>query len=155
MEPELIPAIVGAILSILAASLGFAATKEASDLLRRLGILPKKESISFAERLSALMEKLNAASSEVDVVLREISRVAQHRQETVEKLEKNLHHLESKEKQAKERIEVLENTPVEAAEYFAELISAVEKRSKKRDFVLFGAGAVVSAVVGLAIRFVD
>lgn len=114
--------------------------------------MPKKVSASYAERLSILTQKLDSASSEVDDVLREIVLVADNRQKTVEKLEKELPLLESKEQELKERITALENTPVEVAEHFAELISVGEKRGAKRDYFLFGAGVLVTTAIGITIQ---
>jgi len=151
MGIELLATLLGALTSLIAG--GLLSTALTQKFIRRALNLPEKKAASYAERLSTLTQKLDAASGEVDDVLREIALVAENRQTTVEQLEKDLHHLETKEQEMKGRITALENTPVEVAEHFAELISAGEKRSTKRDYFLFGAGVLVTTAIGLAIQF--
>jgi hypothetical protein len=57
--------------------------------------------------------------------------------------------LESREREMKERIETLQKTPIAVAEHFAKLLEPAERRSARRDFILFGAGVVVSTVIAL------
>ena len=150
MGIEIIALLLGGVASLLTGGI------VASELARKIARLafgsPAEEPASYAERLSILTQKLDSASSEVDDVLREIVLVAENRQKTVEKLEKELPLLESKEQELKERITALKNTPVEVAEHFAELISVGEKRGAKRDYFLFGAGVLVTTVIGITIQ---
>lgn len=106
----------------------------------------------FSERLSELTESLTRASREVDSVLSEIAAVARAREASVKKLEIDLQALEGQEEQLKGRIEALQNTPLPVAEHFAALIASGEKRSAKRDYLLFGAGVVVSTILSIIIQ---
>lgn len=143
--------------SLLAASLsmvagGVASSKEIQKFVRKILRLPEEEKVSYSERLSELTKKLEESSREVDEVLREIGEVTEKRQSAVEALEHDLTDLEAKEADLKEKISALENTPVEAAKHFADLVSDGEKRGAKRDYLLFGAGVMVSTVVAIAIQ---
>ncbi len=62
--------------------------------------------------------------------------------------------LETREKELKEKIEALESTPLPVAEHFAKLLESGEKRSAKRDYVLFGAGVVVTTGVAIIIQVI-
>jgi hypothetical protein len=46
----------------------------------------------------------------------------------------------------------LEKTPLAVAEHFAKLVAPGEKRSAMRDYLLFGAGVVVSTAIGIVIQ---
>ena len=121
-------------------------------LLRRILKKSEPSKESYGEKLSRLTESLTKASSEVDEVLSELARIARHREQAVKKLEMELGKLEGREKQLQKRIQELENVPLPVAEHFAKLMAAGEKRSALRDYILFGAGVVVSTVVAIILR---
>ncbi len=60
--------------------------------------------------------------------------------------------LENREKELKEKIEVLEKIPIPVAEHFAKLLESGERRSVRRDYLLFGAGVLVTTVITIAIQ---
>lgn len=91
-------------------------------------------------------------SREVDAVLLELTQAARTREESVRKLETDLASLELHEKDLKEKIEALEQTPLPVAEHFAKLIAAGEKRNAKRDYLLFGAGVIVTTIIGFVFQ---
>lgn len=150
MGLEILVSILAGVISMIAG--GVASSKEIKKLVRKVLNLPQDEAISYSEKLSNLTNKLEESSREVDKVLKEIAQVADNRQKTVEKLEHDLTTLEAKENHLKEKISALESTPVEAAKHFADLVSEGEKRGAKRDYLLFGAGVLVSTVVAIAIQ---
>jgi hypothetical protein len=108
----------------------------------------------YSERLSELTASLMRASREVDSVLSELACVARNRESAVQRLEDDLQSMEMREKELKEKIEALENTPLPPAEHFAKLLESGEKRGAKRDYLLFGAGVIVTTVIAITIRMV-
>jgi uncharacterized protein YhaN len=149
MGLDLLAAILGAAASLLGA--GLASTGLIQKLVRALikGEAPQKP---YSERLAELTENLSKASREVDAVLVELAGVAKDRAQAVHQLETDLATMEGREKQLKERIDTLENTPLAVAEHFARLVAPGEKRSAMRDYLLFGAGVVVSTAIGIAVQ---
>jgi len=126
-------------------------------LIRKISGISEAEShakISYSERLTSLLGKLKESTAEVDTILADLAAVSSARIDAVQRLEADLKALEQKEKSLREMITALEKTPMEAAEYFAKLTSAGEKRSAKRDYFLFLAGVVVSTIIGLIMQFV-
>lgn len=143
------------LVSLLAASLsmvaGILSNEVLQKLIRRALKLPVPEK-SYGERLSELTESLTKASRQVDQVLSELATVAKEREKNVRELEANMELLEKRENDMKSRIEHLEKIPLPAVERFAEIINLGEKRSAMRDYMLFGAGVVVSTVIAIGLR---
>ena len=126
-----------------------------TDVIRRvIRVILKIEEPekSYSERLGKLTENLSQASREVDEILSELSRVAKERASTVQQLEIDLATMEGREKELRETIDALEKTPLPVAEHFAKLVAPGEKKSAVRDYLLFGAGVLVSSIIGLAIQ---
>ena len=111
-----------------------------------------KSSAVYSEQLSRLTSSLKKASREVDRVLNELSEVASDRERAVKKLESDLTSLERKEIDLKQRIDTLEKFPLPVADHFAKLIESGEKRSARRDYVLFGAGVLVSTGIAMILK---
>jgi septal ring factor EnvC (AmiA/AmiB activator) len=108
-----------------------------------------EKSPSYSEKLSALTTNLTQASREVDTILHELTEVSQERAEAVRQLEAELEKLEAAEKEQKQRIEELKQVPIPAVEHLLETMKPSEQRSERRDYLLFGAGVVVSTVVSI------
>ncbi len=113
----------------------------------------KKPEKTYSERLSELTESLTKASTEVDEILGELATVAQEREETMQKLETEIASMEQHEQQTKQRIEALEQAPT-VAKHFEELIKSGQKRSAYRDYLLFGAGVIVTTVASILIQVI-
>jgi chromosome segregation ATPase len=143
MNPDMLIAVVGAIGSFVAA---LTSGEVLLPLLRRLFGRPQPQK-SFSERLSSLTASLTRASGEVDEVLRELAQVARDREAAVKKLEGDLAALEGREKELKDKIEALQKTPLPVAEHFAKLLESGERRTMRRDYLLFGAGVVVTTAI--------
>ena len=144
------------LVSLLAATLSMAAGGIASSdviqkLLRRLLKLPLPEK-SYGERLSELTDSLTKASRQVDEVLSELAAVAKEREKNARELEANMQLLEKRENDMKTRIEHLEKVPLPAVEHFAALMNRGERRSAMRDYMLFGAGVVVSTIIAIGLK---
>lgn len=114
--------------------------------------MPEPSGRPYGERLSELTASLTRSSAEVDLVLRELAQVARDREAAARKLETGLSGLEAREKDLKQRIEILQETPIPVAEHFAKLLQSGERRSARRDYVLFGAGVVVTTGITIAIQ---
>jgi hypothetical protein len=128
------------------------------DVLKWLEIKvfqPQQRIPSYAERLSQLMRTLRESSSEVDAVLRELASVAVQRESAATKLEQELKDLETKEASLQQRIQDLQNVPIPVAKYFAELTEPGERRSARRDYMLFGAGVLVSTAISIVFFLVQ
>jgi len=146
---ETLTAVIGALVTLLAG--GVASTEITRKLVHRILGKPEPEK-TYSQRLSELTHGLTNASAEVDSILTELGRVAKEKETSVRKLEQGLTALEQKEQDIQDRIKALENVPIPAAEHFARLMETGEKRSAMRDYVLFGAGVVVTTVVTIVIQ---
>jgi predicted RNase H-like nuclease (RuvC/YqgF family) len=149
MGIEILVSLLAATLSMVAG--GIASSEVIQKLLRRVLKLPVQEK-GYGERLSELTESLTKASRQVDQVLSELATVAKEREKNVRELEANMQLLEKRENDMKTRIEHLEKVPLPAVEHFAEIMNRGEKRSAIRDYMLFGAGVVVSTVIAIGLK---
>lgn len=149
MDMEILIAFVASILSMLAGGIA------SSQVIRKLLLkLLRKEPLpyTYAERLSELTNSLTKASGDVDAVLQEMTLVAREREQTVKNLEIGLTELEKREKELKENIEVLEKVPIPVAEHFARLVEPGQKRSTRRDYVLFISGVLVTTIIAVILQ---
>lgn len=151
MTAEIGLAILSALLSALGGRLAL------SDFLSRLlgKLLHKKVAPAgktYSERLATLGGSLTKASAEVDSVLQEMAEVTAEREKSVQALETGLANLEKTEKELKEKIALLQNVPIPVAEQFAKLVAPAEKKSARRDYVLFLSGVVASTVIAVILK---
>jgi len=156
MSPEIILSLLGALISLLSGKLVFnpIGKRFFNDLAQILtGKEVEKGEVQYSEKLERLTSSLIKASREVDAVLVELAQVAQDREQSVQKVEADLLKLQNREKELQERIQHLQNVPIPVAEHFAKLTSSGEKRSARRDYILFGAGVVVSTVIAILLKF--
>ena len=70
----------------------------------------------------------------------------------VEKLELQLTQLTAEEESVRNRISALKETRLEVAEHFAAVISSGERRSARRDYLLFGAGVLVWTAISVILQ---
>ena len=152
MGIEIIASLAAAVTALLVGGVGSSSTIQ--RLIRELLGIRKEPEKPYGERLSELSASLTKASREVDSVLGELTDVARSREAAVQKLEADLETLQTREKELKEKIEALESTPLPVAEHFAKLLESNEKRGATRDYVLFGAGVVVTTVIATVIQLV-
>jgi len=149
MSLDIIATIIGALASLLAG--GLASSKIIQKFIQTFFHIeaPQKP---YSERLGELTSNLTKASREVDSILGELAQVARSRESAVVKLESDLSSLEAREKELKDKIEVLQKVPIPVAEHFARLLESGEKRSARRDYALFGAGVLVTTFIAIAIQ---
>jgi hypothetical protein len=141
-----------------------------------LGALGKNAGTLLAERMSSLTERifsfqrsktspnstgdlltrLHSASSEMESVLGELRTTADERLKKVSALEASINELIEKEKKLQEKIqgtEGLSKATVEAiAQVVGEKLEKAERPKRRRDYVLFAAGVIVTAVIGVGIE---
>jgi hypothetical protein len=153
--------IVAPLLALLVSLLGAAAVvfipvtrKLIYQILQLFGFEGREAEKPYSERLSELMTSLIKASREVDGVLAQLAEVTRNREVAVQNLETESAALETREKELKESIQALEKTPLPAAEHFAKLLESREKRSARRDYMLFGAGVMVATVIAIIAQVV-
>lgn len=146
----------GLVVNLLSNVVGNRLDPTVGRLLKKLGLLPAERSKTYEERMSSLTANVAKASAEMDRVLREMALVGQEHLSAVKSLERQLGDLRMKEQSLKEQIQALEQTPIPVAEYFAGLVEQGnrqgERRSAWRDYLLFAAGVVVSAVVSIILK---
>lgn len=101
--------------------------------------------------LIRLVNDLNETSSELDNILAEIVEVAQHRGEAAAKLQAEINRLEQTEEEYLVRIETLKNEPVRAINDLLNELEPNQIQNPRRDFMLFVAGVLVSAIVSIVL----
>jgi predicted RNase H-like nuclease (RuvC/YqgF family) len=114
----------------------------------------KKPEKTYSERLEQLTSSLTRSASEVDSLLSELAQVARSKEDTVQKREKEMEALEIREKELKEKIEALEKTPLPVVEHFAKFLESGEKRSAKRDYMLFSANVLATTLIAIIIQII-
>ena len=145
----LIATIIGALASLIGGLIVSSVTIQ--NLIRTLFHIEETKT-SYSERLAELTTNLTKASREVDLILGELAQVAKSRESAVTKLESDLSGLESREKELKEKIEALQKVPIPVAEHFTKLLASGEKKSARRDYLLFGAGVLVTTFIAIVIQ---
>jgi hypothetical protein len=103
-----------------------------------------------------LLTRLRSASSEMDSVIHELEATADERIKRVAALEGSINELIEKEKNLKETIQGTEGLSKATAETLGKIVEKqlekVETPKRRRDYALFAAGVLVSAVVGIGIE---
>jgi prefoldin subunit 5 len=146
-----IAGLLGALLSLVGA--GILAVDSVRKFIRYILRLPaEKKAEPFREKLDRLSNSLADASHEVDTVLSELASVAKAREEAVSRLEAELKTLEQREQSLQKSIKDLEAVPLPVVERFAELTAPGERRSARRDYILFALGVVVSTIIAVVLK---
>jgi hypothetical protein len=99
--------------------------------------------------LARLLNGLNKTSSELDKILAQIVEVAQDRAEAATKLQAEMKKLEEAEEEYLVRIEILKNEPLRVVNDLLHELEPNRIRTPRRDFMLFAAGVLLSAIVSL------
>lgn len=99
--------------------------------------------------LARLVKGLNKTSGELDKILEKIVEVAQHRAEAAIKLEAEMRRLEETEEEYLVQIETLKNEPLRVVSDLLNELHPSQIRTPRHDFLLFLAGALVSAIVSI------
>ena len=99
--------------------------------------------------LSRLVSGLSKTSVELDNILAQIVEVAQNRAEAATNLQAEMKKLEEAEEEYLVRIEILKNEPLRVMSELLNELQPNQIRTPRRDFMLFLAGVIVSAVVSM------
>ena len=120
-------------------------------LIKKINKSKKKDEVkeSYSEKVTRLTENLKNATHEVDEVINEIEMSSQSRAKRIHELEKQLKELSFREKQARKRLDRLNNTSIESVRYFEEMLAKENKRSAWRDIILFILGVVITTIISI------
>jgi hypothetical protein len=116
--------------------------------------LRKKSSDNFKEKIDSSLILLKKSTSEIDSVINEVTELSKEKQKAIELLENQLKELSDKETHLKQKIETLEQTPIDSIQYFEEVLKRNNKRDKKRDYILFALGVLITTIVGIIINLI-
>jgi DNA repair ATPase RecN len=150
MDFELFLPVIAAAISMTVG--GITATDEVQHVLRKL-LRKSKSTQTYSEQLAALTHNLTQSTQQVDLILSELAQVAKEREANIQALEVNLSNLEGREKHLQQRIEELQKVPLPAVEHFAKLLEPGERKSAWRDYMLFGAGVLLSTAIAIGLKF--
>ena len=103
--------------------------------------------------LARLVKGLNKTSNELDQILAQIVEVAQDRAEAATKLQAEMKKLEEAEEEYLVRIEILKNEPLRIMSDLLNELQPNQIRTPRRDFVLFAAGVLLSAIISVVLNF--
>lgn len=146
---EMLVPVVGAVVSMLIGSTSISQQLQ-THILRKFNAIPPDK--TYRERITVLTQSLKEAGEQVDQVISEIASVAQERERAVKELEEKMNALEANEVEIKNRIEHLKSIPLPAINHFAEMMKPSERKSAKRDYILFGAGVFVSTLIAIILK---
>lgn len=149
MAVELLISFLSLALSALAG--GVASTEVVRKLVYKFLRKPLPQP-TYAERLANLTAGLSKASREVDSVLQEMALVARERETSATRMEGVLLELEKRERDLQKRIDILQTVPIPVAEQFAKLVEPSERRSARRDYILFLAGVVATTKIAILLQ---
>jgi len=94
---------------------------------------------------------LNKTSLELDNILAQIVEVAQNRADAATKLQAEMKRLEEAEEEYLVRIEMLKNEPLRVVNDLLNELEPNRIRTPRRDFMLFLAGVLLSAIVSVVL----
>ncbi len=101
--------------------------------------------------LTRLVKGLNKTSLELDNILAQIVEVAQNRADAATKLQAEMKRLEEAEEEYLVRIEMLKNEPLRVVNDLLNELEPNRIRTPRRDFMLFLAGVLLSAIVSVVL----
>jgi uncharacterized coiled-coil protein SlyX len=123
-----------------------------SKFLSEIFLFDINKNKSFKERLSESLDTLKNATGEIDNVIEEISKISAEKHQTIEKLELQLGELETKETELRDKITTMEQVPVESIKHFEEILNKGNKRSAKRDYVIFTLGVILTTIIAIILN---
>ena len=127
-------------------------------IIRRLGgEPPKAQKATFAERMRIQTQNLQLASAELDELLREMKEEAASREAAVSQLEGKVIELAEREQALQSRVEALSVVSPRAVQEFVTLLEEQqtkgERRSARRDYILFALGVLVTIALTFVFNF--
>lgn len=104
------------------------------------------------EKFESLSQNLRSATLEIEGIISDLAENVKKKDGELMEVEAMLEVAKSKHAEIEGKIAVLKEIPLPVAEYFTELVNAIEKRSAARDYILFGSGLVAGAVINLVLK---
>lgn len=147
----IITAILNIIGSLIVGLIGFALVDARAIRRRRW---EAEFGTSYQDQISQLSNRLRSISDEAARIMAEMSIIMEERAFSVSSPETELENLSKKETELRDKLEALENVPIEAVDHFTALVEARERRSALRDYILFALGVLVSTVGAVAIALI-
>ena len=114
--------------------------------------LSKRSPDDFKNKINNSLALLKKSTAEIDSVINEVTLISKEKQKAIELLENQLKDLSVQESDLKKKIETLESTPIDSIKYFEEILNKNNKRDKKRDYMLFALGVLITTIVGIIIN---
>ncbi len=124
-----------------------------NEALSRIFDVKIDENRTYKERLEHTLTVLKNAFSEVDKATVEFTQLMKEKEKNIDLIEARLSELSTEEKHLKNKVETLQQVPLEALSHFEEILNKGDKRSAVRDYMLFISGIVVSVIVTLILKF--
>lgn len=122
------------------------------------GGAPEPQSPTFDQRVSRIASRLRQSGSDAQALLDEMEVVIRDRAIRIEEARARIQKLELDEAQIRDQLEALEALKPEAVAAirgeFDESLDERERRSSKRDFILFASGFLLSTAVSVILAFV-
>lgn len=128
-------------------------TSKLNEVLSKVFDVPVDESRTYKERLDNTLTVLKNAFSEVDKATVEFTQLMKEKEKNIDLIEARLAELSTEEKKLKNKVETLQQVPLEALSHFEEILNKGDKRSALRDYLLFISGIVVSVIATLILKF--
>lgn len=124
-----------------------------TDIFAKLLSIESDDQVpNYRERISRTLEALKKASNEMETATAEFNSIMREKQATIDELESKLSDLSAKESELSSKIETLQKVPIEALTHFEKILYKGDKRSAYRDYILFGAGVIMSLIVTIILR---
>jgi N12 class adenine-specific DNA methylase len=123
-----------------------------SKLLTHLFRLDKDGGLSFQQKISKSLDSLKSATSDIDRIIENISKISKEKEESISKLEKQVENLSLRENELKTKIETMEKVPIESIKYFEDILYKTSKRDRKRDYILFTLGVIITTIVAIVLN---
>jgi TolA-binding protein len=146
--------------SVLTATVAAYALKRAGDQVAEAARRQKAaQSIAagqdaFNARIDRLSRALRDVNSDLQDAVEDMERELAARESALLALQERLSELGTREQDLESRIQALSKIEPEAVKVFAELTAPGEKRSARRDYVLFGAGAATSLLTSIVFELI-
>lgn len=126
------------------------------SLLRRITLniyeITDEELLDYSTRVGNAVENIKRASIEMDRVMQEFASISAERQKTIDLLEGKLIQLSEQESMLNQKIQSLEKVPLEAIRHFEETLTKGDRRSARRDYLLFILGILASVIVTFILK---
>jgi uncharacterized Zn finger protein len=147
---DIVTTLLAGIVSMFAGAITFLLSSDVikEKTYRLLGLRKNKQE-SLSERIIRLNKSLKISSNEIESVLREMEEITKNKEKNIIIVEEKIEKLNAKENEMQTKINMMANNPLIKIDKIEKILEEGEKRSKKRDLVLFALGVIVSTVLSI------